>query len=256
MLAAVPERPKIADAPLSVVLLAREGGTDLEAVVKDWLAWLDQRGGDAEVLIIVREFVHSPLTDSRVRIIHQVAPNGCGACLQTAVLLARHPLLLTCTGDRQFQPADAPRLFAHIDQVDIVSGCRVPAPPPLWLRALGLVKRIVTRVLLGYADEPRAGWLGWRGLGRRLRLRVVFGVKLHDAECVLRLYRTEVLRRFPIQAHGSFAHVEVLAKANHLGCWMAETPLPWTPPEPEQPDSLWAADVKLVRRRPEFGSPT
>ncbi len=258
MLAAVPERPKIADAPLSVVLLARAGGAELEATVHAWRAWLNTRPGEAEVLVVIPERASAncigPLGDPRVRIVHHVTPTGSGACLQTAVLLARHPLLLTTTADRQFQPADAEGLFARIDQVDVVGGWRVESPPPLWLRALGLIKRLLTRVLLGYADEPRVSWLGWRGLGRRCRIRHIFGVKLHDAECVFRLYRADVLRRFPIQSNGSFAHVEVLAKANHLGCWMAETPVPWTPPAQEEPDPLWAADAKLVRRRPDFGA--
>lgn len=261
---AVPERPKIADAPLSVILLAPAADDpvfgELDHVVRDWLAWLDQRPGDSELLLILDDggsASQAPsISHSRLRVIHQVAPSGIGPSLQTAVRLARFPLVLTAPGGRQFHPADVQTLFAAIDQVDLVAGCRVAGRPPRWLRALGLMKRIATRILLGYADEPRASWLGWAGCWRRLRTRCIFGVQLQDSECPLRLYRAEVLRRFPIQARGSFAFVEIAAKANDLGCWMAEAPIPWTRPANETVDPHWHADVRLVRRAPDFGPPS
>ena len=257
MLADPAERPPIADAPLSVLLLARPGAPDLATVVQAWLAWLEQRPGASEILLVVEapngETIQ--LADTRWRVIHQVAPTGVGPCLQTAVWLARHPLLLTAPADRQFQPADAQRLFEHINQVDLVAGCRVHRPVPWWLWVLGFFKRIMTLVLLGYFGEPRAAWLGWRGWGRRFRVRHVFGVQVTDAECPFRLYRKEVFARLPIQSRGTFAQVEALAKANHLACLMAEAPAPWSPPSQEVDDPDWKADAKLVFRRPEFGMP-
>jgi len=256
---AVPERPKIADAPVSVILLAPAAG-DLEAVVRDWLMWLDQRPGDSELLLVLDDDGAASEAPSsihpRLRVIHQVTPSGAGPSLQTAIWLARFPLALTAPGDRQFQPADAKALFAAIDQVDLVAGCRVAGPPPVWLRALGFMKRMATRILLGYGDEPRVSWLGWQGFWRRFHTRHIFGVKLQDSECPLRLYRTEILRRFPIQARGSFAFVEVAAKANDLGCWMAEAPVTWNPPHNEAADPHWKADARLVRRSPDFGAPS
>jgi len=257
MLADPPERPPIADAPLSVVLLARPGAVDLEAVVQAWLAWLDQRPGESEVLLIV-EGLDAPtisVADPRLRIIDQVAPTGIGPCLQTGVWLAKHPLLLTAPADHQFQPADAQGLFEQINKVDLVAGVRVHCPPPLWLRVLGFFKRIASLIFLGYFGEPRAAWFGWRGWGRRFRIRHVFGVRVADAECPLRLYRKEVFARLPIQSRGSFAHVEVLAKTNHLGCMMAEAPAPWTPLPNEAEDPDWTADARQLFRRPEFGMP-
>src|SRR5262245_32546376 len=252
----MPELPKIADAPLSVVLLAPKEGDERDAAVQAWLEWLGQRPGDAELLVVLPDAESAgqdaAASDSRLRIIHHVVPSGSGACLQTAVALTRYPLLLFATADRQFRPADAALLLAQIDQVHIVCGCRVAAPPPFWLRALGLVKRLLTRILLGYAEQPRAAWLGWPGLWQRWRIRLVFGVKLHDAACVFRLYRADVLRRFPVQSQGDFAHVEAIAKANHLGCWMAEVPVSWSPPPRKNADPHWATDVKTIRRRPEF----
>ena len=262
MLADLPERPKIPpETPLSVVLVARPGANDAQAVAQavaqDWLTWLGQTVGGGEVLLIVDpdEAVAEAPHDPRLRIVHQVAPRGLGPSLQTAIWLARHPLLLTAPADRQFLIGDAKFLFDHIDQVDLVTGWRVAGPPPWWLRGLGFLHRLATLILLGYTGERRAAWHGWRGLWRRFRVRHIFGVQVHDAECDFRLYRTEVLRPIPIQSAGSFAHVEILAKANHLGCLMTEAPVPWTPPPNPEPDSSWAADYKLLKRRPDFGPP-
>jgi len=251
---AVAERPKIADAALSVILLAPATG-DLDAVVRDWLTWLEQRPGASEILLVLDGRVaEASLSHARLRIVHQVAPSGIGPSLQSAIWLARFPLALTAPADRQFQPAGVHPLFAAIDQVDFVAGCRVADPPPWWLRVLGFLKRIATRILLGYADEPRVSWIGWQGFWRRLHTRYIFGVRLQDSECPLRLYRTGVLRRFPIQARGSFAVVETAAKANDLGCLMAETPVSWHRPPNEAVDPHWKADARLVRRSPDFGS--
>jgi len=257
MPAADSERLKIADAPLSVLLLASAGGQNIQGAVRSWLDWLSQRASESELVLVLDAAAESQLSsdDSRLRIVHQVQPCGLGACLQTALWLVRHPLLLTATADRQFQPADAQRLFEHIDQVDLITGYRVKGPPPPWMRIFGFFKRLFTRVVLGYAEAPRAEWLGWTGLGRRCWIRLIYGLKLRDSMCALRLHRTEVVRRIPIQSRGSFALVEVLAKANHLGCLLAEEPAPWTPPPAMEADPFWNADEKLVRRRPDFGEP-
>jgi hypothetical protein len=257
---ALPERPKIADAPLSVVLLPSRDGSDPEAIASAWQEWLRQRGGDFEILL-VRESAEDMLSaklpsDSgtrrlEIRAIYQTTPLHEGTALQTALWLARHPLLLTTPCDFQFRPAEAQRLLEAIDLVDLVAGVRVDRPAPWWLRGLDFLKRAFAWILLGYLPAPRVNWLGWQGWGRRFWARHFFGVKIADPECPFRLYRTQVLR-FPIQSQGRFAHVEILAKTNHLGCWMAEAAVPWRRPEREENDPTWKEDCKRLRREPEF----
>jgi hypothetical protein len=258
MLAPPAERPKMPpETPLSVVLVARPDDVEPLAVARDWLTWLDSTAGNGEVLLVFAADA-GPLergNDPRLRIVHQVGPRGLGPSLQTAVWLARHPLLLTAPADRQVLIADAKLLFDHIDQVDLVAGWRVDRPPPWWLRVLGFVHRVLTRIVLGYAEEPRVAWHGGRGFWRRLRLRHIFGVKVHDPECPFRLYRTDVLRRIPIQSIGAFAQAEILAKANHLGCLMTETAVPWQTRVVAEADASWNADERLVLRRPDFAAP-
>src|SRR5204863_8327961 len=122
------------------------------------------------------------------------------------------------------------RLLDKIDKVDLVTGYRLWLPVPPLLRVLGRIYRGFVRVVFGIPLEPLPAWLGDHGQRKRWLARWVFGVRVHDVECAFRLFRRSVLARMPIQSHGPFAQVEILAKANFLGCWMFEVPVSYQPP--------------------------
>jgi hypothetical protein len=259
---APPERSPIATAPLSAIFYFPADVDDVLPVLEAWLEQLTARPAEFELLLIVpahrTDIVEAAESlrarDRRVHVIRHLAAPGVGPELQTGLWLARHPLVLVAPGDRQFQATDLGRLLESIDQVDLVAGYRVHGGVPWWLRGLNLLGRLLRRVLLGDFGEARGQWLGWSGLGRRLRYRRLLGLQVRDAECPLRLYRRGIFARIPIQSRGSFAHVEILAKANHLGCWISEAPVTWTPPEhAAAADADFAADWKAVFRDPDFG---
>ena len=80
----------------------------------------------------------------------------------------------------------------------------------------------VSWLLFGFADPPLPGWLGWqRHLGQWVARRL-FGVPYHDMTCPFRLARRAIFGRIPLQSDGAFAHVEILAKANFIGCLLGE----------------------------------
>src|ERR1700739_759411 len=99
---------------------------------------------------------------------------------------ARPPLVLTASCDRQFDPGDLPKLLEKIDKVDLVTGIRVWRPVPFWLRGLGVMYRVVARIVFGVTLERRAAWLGWSGYPRRWLARWAFGLRVQDADCLLR----------------------------------------------------------------------
>src|SRR5262249_40752382 len=136
------------------------------------------------------------------------------------------PLLCQAPGDRQYLPSEVARLLGAIDKVHLVSGYRVWQPVPFWLRVLGWCYRLFVRIMLAQPQEPLPGWLGWQGYrAHALALaRVLFGLRVGDIGCAFRLFRRQVFERLPIQSDGDFALVEVLAKANFLGCLMTEEP--------------------------------
>ncbi|HMC88896.1 MAG TPA: hypothetical protein VKI17_05080, partial [Gemmataceae bacterium] len=82
-------------------------------------------------------------------------------------------------------------------------------------------------------------------------------LRLKDADCAFKLFRRSIFARIPIQSDGAFVHAEILAKANFLGCMMAEVEVSYAPRVASDMD----AAAKRQRRRealrlfrhPDFG---
>jgi hypothetical protein len=176
-------------------------------------------------------------------------------CLTTRPLKGATVQCPTCS--EAFVPKltdDANSRCVLIDETDLIVGYRAGRRPPWWCRAFDFVVSVLSRVLIGMAPEPRTCWLGSEGRGRRWVARWIFGVRVADPECPFRVARREVFQRLPIQSGGSFVHVEILAKANHLSCLLAEQPVAWTPPAQASNDAIpFGQDARLVFRSPDFG---
>jgi glycosyltransferase involved in cell wall biosynthesis len=260
------QRTPIPTAPLSVVLTAQNVGPELEALVRTWAAQLDALGRPAEIILVndgstddtrARADALAPLLPA-LQVHHHDSPRGLGAALRTGLAAARHPLLVTCTCDGQYRPEDLKPLLEAINRVDLVTGCRSGRRAPLGWRALSALWRGLVRVLFGLSLTPPVCWRGWSGSGRRWLARWLFGVRVHDPECAFRLYRRSVFRRIPIQSEGELAQVEILAKANFLGCLMDEVPVAHRAPERPagrtraQRRQFWR-DLRRVFKDPDFG---
>ena len=187
------------------------------------------------------------------------APRGVGAALRTALGAAKAPLFFYTLCDPRYRPDDLPRLFQTIDPVHLVSGYRAGRPAPLTWRVLGAIVRVFCRVVFSAAPPPLPGWLGFKGHAARLLARVLFGVRNRDVLCPYRLMRRDIFGRIPLQSDGPFVHVEILAKANFIGCILAEdVPLgdPGRPVKAEARDGpgdhFWK-DCRRLLDRPDFG---
>jgi hypothetical protein len=229
-------RTPIADAPLSVILLAAADSPELEDVVAAWSNLLDELARPAAEILLVQDAAleaavrrAQALAERFPRLQVLATDQGEGAALQAGILAAQHPLVAIAPADKQYQPAELKRLLEHINQVDFVTGYRVYRPVPAWLAALDFLWHWLARIFIGYSTERRDAWLGWSGWGRRWLARWIFGLRVNDADCPFRLARRELFRRIPVQSRSSLCHFEVLAKANHLGAWMAQVPVTWVP---------------------------
>jgi glycosyltransferase involved in cell wall biosynthesis len=262
-----PELPPIATEPISLVLTAHNDEAHLDDVLDAWLACLDPLGRDYEILLVNDGSIDRTglLAEARaaqctrLRVLGHAQGRGVGAALRTGVSAARHPLLCQAPCDRQYLPSELARFLGAIDKVHLVSGYRVWQPVPLWLRVVGWCYRLFVRIVLAHGQEPLPGWLGWRGYGAHALARVLFGLRVGDVGCAFRLFRRQVFERLPIQSDGDFALVEVLAKANFLGCIMTEEPVTHRPRERETKEKeqrrrqRWR-ETKRVFLRPEFAA--
>jgi glycosyltransferase involved in cell wall biosynthesis len=253
---------------LSLVLPAYQAEGQLEAVLVEWVRYLDNLERDYEVLIVndgsadetprIADGLAQGL--SRVRVLHHAEARGFGAALRTGIAAARLPLVVTATAQPHYRPADLKRMLAIIDEVDVVAGFRTGPRIPGWLGGMDSFYRLGMRILFGMPVEPRASWLGWSGLPRRLLGRWALGVRVRDPECAFRLYRRSIFKRIPVQSDGPFVLTEILAKANFLGCLIAEEPVAWLPPE--QPGAVLPPpsfavfrELRRVFAHADFGPP-
>jgi glycosyltransferase involved in cell wall biosynthesis len=264
------ERAPIATQPISLVLVAHNAAVDLEVVLRAWSSFLDSLTRTNEIILVndgstdetamLADMLAS--RSSRLRIIHHASRQGFGAALRSGIPSAQYPLLVYSTCDRQYNPNDLKRHLELIDKVDLVVGYRNWLQMPRLLRSLGSLYRGLVRVLLGIPLEPLPCWLGESGQLKRWLARWAFGVRVLDVECALRLFRRSIFTRIPIQSHGPFVQVEILAKANFLGCWMAEAPVSYQPPQSPgvqefaKPTDSFLAEAYRVFNDPYFGPAT
>lgn len=132
------------------------GGVEL-LVVDD-----GSRDGGLETLRKIAAF------DRRVRVLALDRQWGQSVALEAGFRAARGEITATLDGDLQNDPADIPRLMAHLDRFDVINGVRTN-------RQDGWLRRVSSRIGNGFRN-----WLT--------------GESVTDIGCSLRVMRTESLR--------------------------------------------------------------
>lgn len=134
---------------------------------------------------------------ANVRVVRLRRNFGKATALSAGFSVARGDVVLTIDADLQDDPAEIPRLLAKLDEgYDLVSGWKCTRRDPLPRRIFSRVYNAVTAI--------------------------VTGVRLHDMNCGLKVYRAEVLRN--VQLYGDM-HRFIPVLAHHLGYRTAELPV-------------------------------
>jgi hypothetical protein len=261
--------PKPADA-VTVVIPVHNSAQRLEAIVPAWGVALEKTGRPFEILIVddgstdtTAEIAAKLTTRVRhTRLLKQESQKGYGASLRTALAETKTPLFFYTAVDYPYAPADIGKLLERIDlrdeilhkQPDLISGCRTGLPTPKTVFWIGGAWKLFWRVFAGLPISESLPWHGWGEFWYATRVHWLYAIPLIDVNSCFKLFRTEFLKRFPIQSDGDFVHTELVAKATFLTSIMDEVPLT---PKPDPLPSLGplGVDQRRVFRRPEFAFP-
>lgn len=235
----------ISQSPITVVGLLSK--IPLDAFAASWIPFVARAPAGSQLLAIDDHLATVPDSRANVRVVHHAKSLGIGEAIQTAIWSTETPLIFFVGPATTTK--HAANFLERIDKADLVVGCRHVGAIPMLVHVRDLAAKILSRILLGYSPPARLGWPGWAGSHRRVAARRFFGVTLSDPESGVLLARREIFERIPIQSKGEFAWVEILAKANHLGCLLDEVAID----DSVSPPLHFAADARRVFQNPDFG---
>jgi glycosyltransferase involved in cell wall biosynthesis len=188
------------DEERSVALLVDELDSALQPLAIPWEAiFVDDGSTDGTFSALTR--LHAARDD--VVVVRLRRNFGKAAALAAGFAQARGDVIVTIDGDLQDDPAEIPHLLAKLDEgFDLVSGWKSNRRDPLRRRLLSRVFNAVAR------------WIS--------------GVRLHDMNCGLKAYRTEVVRG--LRLYGEL-HRFIPVLAQQRGFRVAELPVNHRPRE-------------------------
>jgi dolichyl-phosphate beta-glucosyltransferase len=179
-------------------------------------AWLEERPGDFEVIVVDNASEDAtverlrPLLSERVRLLSNDTNRGKGHSLRRGMLAASGELRLHCDADCAVCLPSLPRMLELIESADVVVGSRLAEGASLGRRQ-SLPRRVVGRSF-------------------QQLCRLVLREPTSDLFCGFKLWRadaaTDAYSRMRIE--GWVFDAEVLAMARALGYRLRETGIQWT----------------------------
>jgi glycosyltransferase involved in cell wall biosynthesis len=182
------------DEERSVALLYEELQAALDPLGEPWEAiFVDDGSADGSFAALTRLHAAAP----NVRVVRLRRNFGKSAALAAGFAQAEGETVITIDSDLQDDPAEIPRLLAKLEEgFDLVSGWKTRRRDP-WRR------RILSRVFNAVTSR-------------------LSGLRLHDMNCGLKAYRSEVLRGLRIYGE---LHRFLPVLAHYRGYRVAELPV-------------------------------
>lgn len=191
---------------LSVAAPCFNEAEGIAAVVAEWEAVLDGWPHPSEIVLCndgstdgTRDVLDELCARvPRLRVVHNARNGGYGRALSCAIAATRGDWVATIDSDGQFDLADALRLVAALerDGGDAMTGWR-----------------------MGKKDSPlRVA----ADRGMNLLVRVLFGTRLRDTNCALKVVRGELLRGLRIEARGYPTPTEICLRLEARGARLGE----------------------------------
>jgi dolichyl-phosphate beta-glucosyltransferase len=202
----------------SIVIPAYNEGTRLRATLEKVLAYVQQRGWDAEVIVVndgsrdntadmVREFAAK---NSIVRLVENPGNRGKGYSVRHGMLKARGDVVMFSDADLSSPIEEMPKLLAALSAgADIAIGSR-------WLRAeLQTQRQSVHRQIFGRIFN--------------LLMRAILGLKFKDTQCGFKAFTRQAAQAvLPLQRIERWGFdPEILFLARKFGLRVQEIPVQW-----------------------------
>ncbi len=179
-----------------------------EAVIAQAVAEADEAlarlGGDYEILVVddgsrdgtAAAAAAAARDRPRVRLLRHAGNRGYAAALRTGFEAARGDLVAFTDADCQFDLADLASLVPLAAEYPLVVGYRIDRQDPA-------LRRLVSR-------------------GYNLLVRTLFGTRVRDCDCALKVFRRDALVHLLPETSGFFVNTEMLTRARQLGYAVAE----------------------------------
>lgn len=137
--------------------------------------------------------------DSRVVVVNHTKNRGYGRAVCSGIKAARFPFLLIMDADGQFDIREAGPLLKKAGEFDIVTGYRVKRQDTMYRRALGRL----------YA----------------LCLLALFGLRMKDVNCGLKLIKNDVCAFEQLQCRDGIFYTELFLQARRRGKRIIQVPV-------------------------------
>jgi glycosyltransferase involved in cell wall biosynthesis len=191
---------------LSVVLPAYNEEANVERVVRDCAAYLQQRVPDYELIVVndgsrdrTGEILDGLVSEfATLRPQHHPQNRGYGSALRTGFDAAKKDFVFYMDGDGQFDIRDLDLLLPlATDDMHIVTGYRIERRDPF-------VRRL-NAMLFG-----------------NFLVRVMLGVRVRDLNCAFKLIPQKVFARIKLESTGALVNAELYGRAVRKGFGIKE----------------------------------
>ena len=135
----------------------------------------------------------------QVRVVHHEKNKGYGGALKSGFAHATKDLVFYTDGDAQYDVRELPRLFAFIDQYDVVNGYKIRRSDRFYRKLLG----------------------GPYNFG----VRLLFGLKVRDVDCDFRLMHRKIFNTIELVSNSGMICVEMMKKIQDAGYSIKNVPV-------------------------------
>ena len=201
------------DGSLCLVIPAHNEAANIERVISGSRRVLTRLAGRWELILVddgstddTSEVTRRAMGEdaSRLRLIRHASKRGYGVTVADGLRAADTDYVAFMDGDGQFDPADLGRLAAVIGGADLVAGWRERRADPGY------------RLLIAGVFNFLVRWL--------------YGVRVRDLDCGLKLMRRRVLDvAMPLRARSALLNTELFFKSQRSGLRVQQVPVPHYP---------------------------